>query len=519
MLKNATFLTHACVMVALSCGVATGATAETFSLRSSVSKFADVTLSGDAQATHLTTEWEADMENTDGDNFPATMVKSGKRLYTGSTGENTNLLCLRVYNSETGDNITTQTLDIPAEIGDTKQRTFQFATDDDGAVLALVANPSTADSITLDILIYEIVEENGKYRFSSTPTVIHPMPEFLNIDHQTIYRLTIERVYNFNGSYREGNFTIECLVKRLAQSGTDPQMRWSHTILSTTTGDDGTNCKFDDIVYLNSKDSYTANIADMEYIAGSSTGAVITIPIESSSYDIRLWPGGMCSDEQYQALESMEVTNESLYPKSRKPGKGAGFRSFLHNGHSMLIMPGYHTKEEGVTFNIMEWNSLKDTQVPTFADLSLKWQLPSTQPFTMTKFFGWAYLTTILIDPEKTKTTADAATTYFYVSAPGCGIGAYKISTPNSPMPTSIQGIYDESNHPTYHLDGRMLTIDQTTTARGADSYTVAVRDLSGRLLLTATGNASTGNVDLTSLMSGCYLVTINGVTTKLHLR
>jgi hypothetical protein len=64
-----------------------------------------------------------------------------------------------------------------------------------------------------------------------------------------------------------------------------------------------------------------------------------------------------------------------------------------------------------------------------------------------------------------------------------------------------------------------MLTIDQTTTARGADSYTVAVRDLSGRLLLTATGNASTGNVDLTSLMSGCYLVTINGVTTKLHLR
>jgi hypothetical protein len=137
----------------------------------------------------------------------------------------------------------------------------------------------------------------------------------------------------------------------------------------------------------------------------------------------------------------------------------------------------------------------------------------------MTKFFGWAYLTTILIDPEKTKTTADAATTYFYVSAPGCGIGAYKISTPNSPIPTSIQGIYDESNHPTYHLDGRMLTIDQTTTARGADSYTVAVRDLSGRLLLTATGNTSTDNVDLTSLMSGCYLVTINGVTTKLHLR
>jgi hypothetical protein len=98
------------------------------------------------------------------------------------------------------------------------------------------------------------------------------------------------------------------------------------------------------------------------------------------------------------------------------------------------------------------------------------------------------------------------------------------ITVPNSDADSS-NGI----SSPKFRLDGRTLIFD-THSAVGGYVLNVAVHDLSGRLLLNLrndeptnavqTGSAHAANsVDLSALSPGCYLVTVNGVTTKLHLR
>jgi hypothetical protein len=455
-----------------------------------------------------------------------------------------------VFSAETGQQLLMQKIALPDEMCSTAQTTVHLTSDDEGALVAIatVEDPTHTNNgyTTLNFLVYTLDEHDGVYAFSKDPIVIHPTPEFLSDKSVMTYYNAISRIMSFNGKYSTGDFSFKCITRRITLNNGTKEFRWAYTTINSANDISGTNCVFDDIVSMNTSQlDYPHCSADLDFIAGSESNAIACIPQKNlcdsvaACYRMLIWPGGLYDSTNIDQLESLYNTNKAIFPTGGVKNKGTGILSFLHNGHTMLVMLKrfeQSTIAYLIKFNVHEWKNVSNDKVPTFADLTPKWQIPSTQIFKFVELNAKFYTYTVLIDPELTQTTDSEATTFFYIYAPGAAIAAYKMTTPlDSPMRTGItvpNSDADSSNgisSPKFRLDGRTLIFD-TNSDTGGSALNVAVHDLSGRLLLNLrndeptnavqTGSAHAANsVDLSALSPGCYLVTVNGVTTKLHLR
>lgn len=481
---------------------------ETVDLHQITSSVPEFQLTGDDYTSYVSTLWEWDLANVDGNQNQMSMAKCGNTLYVCVTyfddveNRKGNLFLCK-YSVETGEHLENITIETPNDFKPgMSEQSYAIVSDDDGNLIVALAKPDAKGKM------YCI--DMRKVDFSGNePQLLADTAVQIELPNMTAskYEPWMERLNDFSGSFDDGQFSFYTTVGRLHDS------RWRYTGFDIVVD---TTLPLDEQVSVDEKylrvkgEHYQNSSPDMVLFPGSVSSYVTTLNqwmygdndnVSTGMVNPTLIQDGYTTDDNLGVFDW----------HSSDKGYCRGFYPFYHNGHALAVYGASNNETDGATFRVI---TLPGEQ--TFFGAEELFTIPST-PFPAGgeahKAYPKNYLQLVVVEPleNQMRNNVVSEVTRLYVCAPGCGIAAYELVTPMSAA--GVESV--EFENANVRIEGWNLMVDNSEVLSAGTR--VEVFDFSGRKLhssrLTSTSH------DLSFLAPGIYLVKVGRQVLKVHLR
>lgn len=475
--------------------------------------FEPVVLDGDKRSTLISTNWELDLTNNDGDQNQMSMVKYGNYIYVGISYQSPlpGELVVRRYDASTGQHTASDDFVVRGLPSSDIAGFHTLAFDDDGNLLVCrIERGSTPYSVNLYRIDTETFTRDERCDITYS---LHTGNYTSNIN-----RPGLERINNFSGSITSGNFSFDALCA-VSPEGKDYSYTYYH--FSCENGTPRTNAVFSlppsfiRATYLN--DNYHVDVAPLP---GIDHTFVVTHGY-SGHEDLTHFAPQIITG----IPASPEVSTQSITATWDATHNGIencrGFHAFEHNGHIMGLFPAV-SANGSFAFQLISWPEADNGDFLTINPVA---KLPAENSFAAESAEARIYPSfyrhlAITEKPALPSTYAANATTEastnLFVCSPGRGLASYTLLTQSSTTGAAQTCIGTQNDSPTLSLHGTAIHL---TNPNAAYIGNLTIHDLSGRAILTYPISAESVTLSVATLSPGIYLATCGSSTLRFSIR
>lgn len=478
------------------------------------SRFDPVILDGDKRSTQITTNWELDLTNNDGDQNQMSMVKCGNYIYVGISyhsplqGE----LVVRRYDASTGYHSVSDDFVVGGLPSSDGAGFHTLASDDDGNLLVCrIERGSTSYSVNLYRIDTDTFtrDERCDITFSLYTG---------NYSSNNINRPGLERINNFSGIITSGNFSFDALC---AFSPEGAKYSYIYYHFSCENGTPRTNSVFSlppsfiRATYLN--DDYHVDVSPLP---GIDHTFVVTHGY-SGREDLTHFAPQIITG----IPASPEVSTQSITATWDATHNGIencrGFHAFEHNGHIMGLFPAV-SANGSFAFQLISWPEAYNGDFLTINPVA---KLPAENSFAAesaeARIYSCFYRHLAVAEKPSIPATyaANPSTensTNLFVCSPGRGLASYTLLTQSSTTGAAQTCIGTQTDSPTLSLRGSAIHL---TNPNAAYIGSLTIHDISGRAVLTHPINTESVTLSVAQLSTGIYIATCGTSTLRFSIR
>lgn len=476
------------------------------------SRFDPVILDGDKRSTQITTNWELDLTNNDGDQNQMSMVKCGNYIYVGISYQSPlqGELVVRRYDASTGYHSVSYDFVVGGLPSSDGAGYHTLASDDDGNLLVCrIVRGSTSDSVNL----YRIDTDTFMRDEQDDVTFSLPSGDCTSAPYQP----GLERINNFSGSITSGNFSFDALC---AFSPKGAEYSYTYYHFSCENGTPRTNAVFSlppsFILSTNLNDNYHVDVAPLP---GIDHTFVVTHGY--SSPDLTHFAPQIITG----IPASPEISTQSITATWDATHNGIvncrGFHAFEHNGHIMGLFPAV-SANGSFAFQLISWPEANNGDFLTINPVA---KLPAENSFAAesaeARIYPRFYRHLAVAENPAIPATyaANPSTensTNLFVCSPGRGLASYTLLTQSSTTGAAQTCIGSQTDSPTLSLRGSAIHL---TNPNAAYIGSLTVHDISGRAVLTYPINTESITLSIAHLSTGIYIATCGTSTLRFSIK
>ncbi len=474
--------------------------------------FDPVVLDGDKRSTLITTNWELDLTNNDGDQNQMSMVKCGNYIYVGISYQSPmqGELVVRRYDATMGQHTVSDDFVVSGLPSHDGAGYHTLASDDDGNLLVCrIVRGSTSDSVDL----YRIDTDTFTRDEQCDITFYLPSGDFTH----TSYQPGLERINNFSGSITSGNFSFDALC---AFSPKGAEYTYTYYHFSCENGTPRTNAVFSlppsfiRATYLN--DNYHVDVAPLPGIDHSFVVTHGYSNPDLTHFAPQIITGIPASPEVF--TQSITATWDATHNGIENC---RGFHAFEHNGHIMGLFPAV-SANGSFAFQLISW---PEADKGDFLTINPVAKLPAENSFAAesagARIYPRFYRHLAIAEKPALPSTyaANAATeasTKLFVCSPGRGLASYTLLTQSSTTGAAQTCIGTQNDSPTLSLHDTAIHLTNTNAAYIGN---LTIHDLSGRAILTCPVSTESVTLSVATLSPGIYLATCGTSTLRFSIR
>lgn len=481
--------------------------------RTDTGTFTPITLTGDSNPTTLTTRWEAELTNQDGNQNQMSMAKCGDHLFVcishfDDIDGRKDRLFLRRYSTADG-NADELSIALPDWFRTGVENHHTIASDSEGNLVAMLiceyANENNRNALRVTMCRIDV--ENRNLDTESRIDIDIPTNDDLygSYNHDP----WMERIDTFTGDFQSGCFRFGTTAGWRGPAAISNKFSYSHITIDY----DAERVPQADIVtdqnfIIPNPENSDQNLLPDAAQLWQETFVVTRTPDNA----------GLCYPPTVFTRSEGETADNlsAAWASNSDMTNCRGFYPFTHNGHTLALFGKQHDTADngkGAAFRIaaLPLQNPLSGNTPLFDIPSVPFPSGGSSHPVYTRFYRQLAVT----EPAPLSASHEEnPSTHIYICSPGCGIGAYTLTTPSSNITTSLTntyGILPDTTAPI--LRGRTLLLPHS------DAESNAHIDLFTPTGIHMASFPAAAEIDLSPLPQGLYIVKTGCNTIKISLR